>query len=78
MDYTTLTQNRCRDEARGRGLSFSAVKGQAPGGHVLALVPLPDDPVEALHGMLEAGPLLTKDLLIERAQERAREEDDRG
>ncbi len=46
-------------------------------GEVLALVPLPDDPVEALHGMLEAGPSLTKDLLIERAQERAREEDTR-
>jgi AbrB family looped-hinge helix DNA binding protein len=43
-------------------------------GHVLALVPLPDDPVEALHGMLEGGPSLTKDLLIERARERAREE----
>ena len=43
-------------------------------GHVLALVPLPDDPVEALHGMLEGGPSLTKDLLIERAQERAHEE----
>lgn len=43
-------------------------------GQVLALVPLPDDPVEALHGMLEAGPSLTKDLLAERAQEQAREE----
>jgi AbrB family looped-hinge helix DNA binding protein len=47
-------------------------------GQVLALVPLPDDPVEALHGMLEDGPALTKDLLAERAQERAREEDDRA
>lgn len=45
-------------------------------GQVLTLVPLPDDPVEALHGMLEKGPSLTKDLLIERAQERAREEDE--
>ena len=45
-------------------------------GHVLALVPLPDDPVEALHGMLEGGPSLTEDLLIERARDRAREEAD--
>lgn len=44
-------------------------------GNVLALVPLPDDPVEALHGMLAEGPVLTDDLLAERAQERVREED---
>jgi len=43
-------------------------------GDLLALVPLPDDPVEALHGMLEGGPSLTADLLAERALERAREE----
>jgi AbrB family looped-hinge helix DNA binding protein len=43
-------------------------------GHVLALVPLPDDPVDALHGMLEGGPSLTADLLAERARERVREE----
>jgi AbrB family looped-hinge helix DNA binding protein len=43
-------------------------------GEALALVPLPDDPVEALHGMLEAGPSLTADLLGERTQERGREE----
>lgn len=43
-------------------------------GHVLAIVPLPEDPVEALHGMLREGPSLTDDLLAERAQERAREE----
>jgi bifunctional DNA-binding transcriptional regulator/antitoxin component of YhaV-PrlF toxin-antitoxin module len=43
-------------------------------GHVLALVPLPDDPVDALHGMLEGGPSLTADLLAERAQEQVREE----
>jgi hypothetical protein len=43
-------------------------------GEVLALVPLPDDPVEALHGMLEGGPSLTADLVTERAQEQAREE----
>jgi AbrB family looped-hinge helix DNA binding protein len=43
-------------------------------GDVLALIPLPDDPVEALHGMLEHGPSLTADLLEERARERSREE----
>ena len=43
-------------------------------GDLLALVPLPDDPVAALHGMLEGGPSLTADLLAERARERAREE----
>ena len=43
-------------------------------GDLLALVPLPDDPVQALHGMLEGGPSLTEDLLAERARERAREE----
>ena len=41
---------------------------------VLALMPLPVDPVEALHGMLEGGPSLTEELLAERARERAREE----
>jgi AbrB family looped-hinge helix DNA binding protein len=43
-------------------------------GDVLALIPLPDDPVEALHGMLEGGPSLTADLMEERARERVREE----
>lgn len=43
-------------------------------GEILALVPLPDDPVKALHGMLEEGPSLTADLLAERARERSREE----
>lgn len=43
-------------------------------GNMLVLVPLPDDPVDALHGMLEGGPSLTADLLAERARERAREE----
>ncbi|HEY74982.1 MAG TPA: AbrB/MazE/SpoVT family DNA-binding domain-containing protein [Thermoflexia bacterium] len=47
-------------------------------GDVLAIVPLPDDPVDALHGMLAGGPSLTADLLAERAQERAREESPRG
>lgn len=43
-------------------------------GDVLALIPLPDDPAEALHGMLEGGPSLTADLIEERARERVREE----
>lgn len=43
-------------------------------GGVLALMPVPDDPIAALHGMLAAGPSLTDDLLSERAEERAREE----
>jgi AbrB family looped-hinge helix DNA binding protein len=43
-------------------------------GGVLALIPLPHDPVEALHGMLEHGPSLTADLLEERAWERSGEE----
>jgi AbrB family looped-hinge helix DNA binding protein len=43
-------------------------------GQMVAIVPLPDDPVQALHGMFEAGPSLTQDLLAEREQERAREE----
>jgi AbrB family looped-hinge helix DNA binding protein len=42
-------------------------------GGVLAVVPLPAGPVEALHGMLAGGPSLTKNLLAERARERARE-----
>ena len=43
-------------------------------GSILAVVPLPDDPVEALQGMFGDGPPLTLDLLEERARERAREE----
>jgi AbrB family looped-hinge helix DNA binding protein len=43
-------------------------------GNALMLVPLPSDPVEALHGMLKEGPSLTEDLLTERRQERGREE----
>lgn len=49
------------------------VKVVAYGG-VLAVIPQPDDPVEALHGMLESGPSLTEDLLAERAREKATEE----
>lgn len=45
---------------------------------LLALVPVPDDPVAALHGMLEGGPSLTAELLAERAAERTREEDRHG
>jgi AbrB family looped-hinge helix DNA binding protein len=44
----------------------------------LALVPLPDDPAEALHGMLEGGPSLTADLLAEHAREWAQEENRHG
>ena len=43
-------------------------------GQMLAIVPLPDDPIEALHGMLKDGPSLTNDLLSEHARERAKEE----
>ena len=41
---------------------------------LVAIVPLPDDPVEALHGMFEGGLSLTGELLAERKAERAREE----
>lgn len=43
-------------------------------GQLLAIVLLPDDPIEALHGMFEGGPSLTEGLLAEREQERARED----
>ncbi len=43
-------------------------------GRVLALVPLPADPVDALHGLLAEGPSLIADLLAEHARERDREE----
>jgi len=46
-------------------------------GNVLALMPLPTDPVKALHGMLAGGPPLTEELLAERACERAQEEQSR-
>jgi AbrB family looped-hinge helix DNA binding protein len=46
--------------------------------HALVLVPLPDDPVQALHGMLPGGPSLTADLLAEHARERAQEENHCG
>ncbi len=47
-------------------------------GGVLALVPVPDDPVGALRGMLAEGPSLTDELLAERGRERDAEEDLRG
>ncbi len=43
-------------------------------GDALILVPVPDDPVAAMHGMLVGGPSLTEDLLAERARDRALEE----
>jgi AbrB family looped-hinge helix DNA binding protein len=46
-------------------------------GDVLALVPLPADPIKALHGMLKTEAPLTEELLAERARERAQEEDGR-
>jgi len=42
-------------------------------GGVLALVPALSDPVEESAGLLKGGPSLTRALLEERAQERARE-----
>jgi len=47
-------------------------------GDGLALMPLPADPVGALHGMLEGDTPLTEDLLSERARERASEEKQSG
>ena len=38
-------------------------------GNVLALVPLPEDPIGSLYGMLAGGPSLTEDLLAERERE---------
>jgi len=46
-------------------------------GDGVALVPLPADPVAALHGMLKEGPSLTEELLKERARERVREDESR-
>ena len=43
-------------------------------GNVLVLVPLPEDPVGALYGMLAGEPSLTEELLAERERERGREE----
>lgn len=43
-------------------------------GNVLVLVPLPEDPIGALYGMLAGGPSLTEELLAEREREREQEE----
>jgi len=42
-------------------------------GDGVALLPLPPDPVTALHGMLAGEPSLTEELLAERAEEREAE-----
>ncbi len=47
-------------------------------GDMITLIPLADDPVEALDGMLAEGPSLTVDLLEERARERGQEESRSG
>jgi len=56
------------------GLEEGAQVQAVDHGGVLAVVPLPADPVEALRGMLTEGPSLTEELLAERARERATEE----
>jgi AbrB family looped-hinge helix DNA binding protein len=56
------------------GLQQGAMVRVIECGRLLALVPLPDDPVEALYGMLHTGRSLTAELLAERVKERAREE----
>lgn len=40
----------------------------------LSIVPITQDPIEALRGMFAGGPSLTEDLLEERRREREREE----
>lgn len=42
--------------------------------HALVLVPLSNDPVAALYGMLKDEPSLTADLLAEHARERMKED----
>lgn len=44
----------------------------------LVLVPLPDDSITMLHGMLSEGPSLVEELLAERAREHPLEEPHRG
>lgn len=56
------------------GLEKGSRVGIFDDGEIVTIVPLPDDPIEALHGMFEGGPSLTKELLTERERERAREE----
>lgn len=43
-------------------------------GGVLAVVPLPQDPIAALRGMFADGPSLTADLLAERQEAKQHEE----
>ncbi|HOU40774.1 MAG TPA: AbrB/MazE/SpoVT family DNA-binding domain-containing protein [Promineifilum sp.] len=38
------------------------------------LVPIPDDPIEALYGMFAGGPSMTAELLAERERDNAHEE----
>jgi AbrB family looped-hinge helix DNA binding protein len=40
----------------------------------LSIVPLSDDPIESLHGLLAGGPSLTGDLLAERQKEKEKED----
>ena len=44
------------------------------GGRKVAIEPVPDDPIEAMCGMLRDGPSLTKALLEDRKEELEREE----
>ena len=50
----------------------SRVKVMSYGG-ILAVIPQPEDPVKALHGMLEEGSSLTQDLLTARARDKSKE-----
>lgn len=43
-------------------------------GDSLSIIPVPEDPVEALRGVLAGGTSLTQDLLTEHARERSRED----
>lgn len=43
-------------------------------GNILSLIPMPENPIDALYGMFADGPSLTADLLIERQEELARED----
>ncbi len=43
-------------------------------GGMLALVPVPEDPVAAMYGMLADGPSLTEELLAEHRAEKIREQ----
>lgn len=72
--------------AKGQVVIPSRIRKQAgltPGREVLvwldpegrvAIEPVPDDPIEAAHGMFAGGPSLTQALLREKQEEREREE----